>query len=90
MPDTHQPFGQYMHQEPTDKFSTLKIHGAGPVVPIVFVPEVHLVIFDTDNSLITDCNPVRVAGQIIHDALAALQTMFTVNHPVFLDQLQRS
>ena len=84
MPDAHQSLGQYMHQEPADKFSTMKIYGAGPVVSIVFVAEVHLIIFYADNSLITDCNPVRVAGQIFNDALAAFQTVLTVNHPVFL------
>ena len=63
MPDTHQSFGQYMHHEPADKFIAMKPHDAVPVVAIVFVAEVHLVIFYADDSLITDCNPVRVAAR---------------------------
>ena len=84
MPDAHQSFGQYMHQEPADKFIAMQIHDAGSMVPIVFVSEVHLAIFYADHSLITDRYPVTIAGQIFHDALAAFQTVFTVDHPVFL------
>ena len=36
MPDAHQSFGQYMHQEPADKFIAMKIHDAGLIVSFFF------------------------------------------------------
>lgn len=86
MADTHQPFWQEMHQEPPDKLSTLKFHDLRLVIPIVGVAEVHLIIFYSDDALITDGDSMTVARQVTNDVFCVAHAGLAIDIPRFFHE----
>ena len=86
MADTHQPFWQDMHQEASDKLSTLKLHDLRLVIPIVGVAEVHCIILYSDDASITDGDPMTVARQVTDDILRVGHTGLAIDIPLFLHE----
>jgi len=72
MTDAHQPFGQYVHQEPADKLAVMQGHDLVLIIPVVFVVEPNLILLDVDDTLIADRNAMRITCEVSDDAVGSI------------------
>ena len=84
VPDSHKPFRQDVHQEPSDKLTVIQRHDLLPEIPIVFVAESNLILLDVDQVLIADRDSVCVSGEISDHTIGAVQAVTAIHAPVFL------
>ena len=83
MPDSDKAFGRYMHKKAADKFDT----GNGIFLPPAFFPVIfHIVgngiLIHTDNTMVTDGNPVGILSKVVNNGLCSVEGFFAVGNPV--------
>ncbi len=86
MADTHKTRGQDVHQEAADKFTCLQCHQLLPVIPVVFVPELYLVVLDVNDALIADRDTMCITRQVPYNGVCLVQAVSAIDYPLFLHQ----
>ena len=71
-----------MHQETTNKFNTRK----GELLPSAFFTiilhiESNSILVHTDNSMVTDGNPVGVFPEVVNNGLGTIKGLLAVGNP---------
>jgi len=71
-----------MKQESPDEFLGREGHGLLLIVVAIVSPvEFHMTVFDIDDPMIGDGDPVRVAANVIHHLLWSGEGRFSVDDP---------
>jgi hypothetical protein len=78
-----------MLQKPTDKLMSIQRKCLwGGVIFIILVPKTNLSIFMSDQSMVTDGDPLGIIAQISDQILRIGERFFTIHHPLgSLDKL---
>ncbi len=88
MPDLDEPVRQYMKQEAPDKLIRVHGHDLGfIIVRIVPPPERDLAVFDLDDPVIADRDPVGVSTEIFKNTLGSVKRQLRVNDPLLPVQI---
>ena len=85
VPDPVEPVWQDVHEEAADKLVRLERYGlaaAGPLDPVVLVPERDAGRVGGDEPAVGDRDPMRVAGQIGQHLLGAGERPLAVDEPL--------
>jgi len=87
MANSHEAFGQNVHQEPPHELLAIQPLGLqSGMVPIILIAEGDPVVLHRQQTPITDGDSVSVASQIIHHALGLVQAVPGVDHSLVLYQ----
>jgi len=87
MANSHEAFGQNVHQEPPHELLAIQPLGLqSGMIPVILIAERDPVILHRQQTPITDGDSVSVASQIIHYALGLVQAVSGVDHPLLLHQ----
>src|SRR5665213_3240462 len=82
LPDTDESAGQDVKQEAPDELDRIERHRLRLVaVGIVLPQERHLAVFYRQDSAVGNCDPVRVASQILQNLLRAAERWFHMDNP---------
>ena len=81
--DAHQGFRKRVHKRSSDEFYRVDHHGLDGSLFAFFVGEGHLSVGKIENSTIGDRDPVRVAAEIVDDAVEIVERGFHVDDHVF-------
>ncbi len=85
MPDFYKAFGQDMQGKAADKLLLCQRYLLfDAVLAIIFVTKSHCFIIHRHDSVVADCDFVRVATQIFQDGGGISKRLFGKDHPVFL------
>ena len=84
MSDSDKALGWHMHKEPTDKLNA----GNGKFFPLTFFPVIfyivsNCILIHTDNTVVTDGNPVGVFPKVVNNGLSTIKGFLAVGNPVF-------
>ncbi len=72
--DTHQPFGQHMQQEPSDKFLDRQMHQLpADAVLGVLVTERLFILLQGDDPRVADSSPMSVSRQVVDHPISGFQ-----------------
>lgn len=82
MSNSDKPFRRNMHQKPSYEFNS----GKGHVFPLSLVSVVldrkyNIAIFDALDSVIADCNSVRILSKILDNGLRTVKSLFAIRLP---------
>lgn len=90
MSDSDKALGWHMHKEPTDKLNA----GNGKFFPLTFFPVIfyivsNCILIHTDNTVVTDGNPVGVFPKVVNNGLSTIKGFLAVWNPVlFITNVQ--
>ncbi len=88
MPDPRKALGEHVEQKPTDKLLDREAHHLHFVVMSVVPPtETALAVLASEEALVTDSDPMRIAPEVGEDLLRTAEGGFGVNHPVLGPEL---
>ena len=77
----HKTFGQYVKQEPSDKFICLERHGLLAVIVGIIPPEKRdMAIPVGKDAVVTDGNPVGISAEVLKDTFGAIEGRLAVDH----------
>ncbi len=83
MANAHEPLGQHVQEKAANELVRGKRHHLALVAVRVIAPaETHRVAVETDEPVIRDRHPVRIAGQIIEHGFGAGERRLRVDDPV--------
>jgi hypothetical protein len=81
--DSHEAFGEHVKKEAAKEFYAIESHGVLAVpVAVVLPPEADVPVFQSDEALVGDGDPVGVAGQVLEDLLGPSERGLGVDHPL--------
>ena len=76
--------GQYMKEEPPDKFIGLQRQGLLTVpVGIISPEERNLAVLDSEDAVIADGDSMGIPAEVLKDALGAMEGRFAIDDPFF-------
>ncbi len=85
MPDFAEPGGQDMQEEPANEFFRVKRHWLHPASMGIVAPEgSYFSVFQRQNPLIGNCNPMSISAKISDDLIRAAKWRLAINNPLFL------
>lgn len=86
--NTHITFGQYVKQEPSDKFISLERHGLFAVIVGIITPEKRDIAIPVGkDAVIADGNPMGISAEVLKNALGAIEGRLAVDNPLLLVKL---
>ncbi len=84
MPDFAEPGRQDMQEEPANEFFRVERHWLHTAsMGIVAPKEGYFPVFQGQNPLIGNCNPMSIATKISNDLIRAAKWRLAINHPLF-------
>ena len=84
----HITFGQYVKQEPSDKFISLERHGLFAVIVGIIPPEKRDIAIPVgEDAVIADGDPVGISAEVLKDTFGAIEGRFAVDNPLLLIEL---
>ena len=87
MANAHKPFGQNMQQETPDQFFSVQCHDfVSVVIPVVLVAKIDFVLADIQDTRVTECGFMAIAGQVIDHSIGSLKPGFGVDDPIALHE----
>ena len=88
MPDFHEPVRQDVKKHPSYELAGIKRHYFGFIaIGIVPPAERYTAVFQLQNAMIADGNPIGVPAQVLKHALGAVKRRLAVDNPLLVVKL---